>query len=66
MRTWSNVDETDTGIMVDVIQDQLCDCNGVQALMRLLVPAQMDHGEEAMVNTAAKLLSIIQEKGRLP
>ncbi|CAO3669084.1 unnamed protein product [Umbelopsis ramanniana] len=45
----------------DVIQEQVCDCNGVQALMRLLEPAQMDHGEEAMVNTAAKLLSIIQE-----
>lgn len=51
--------------MTDVIQEQVCDCNGVQALMRLLEPAQMDHGEEAMVNTAAKLLSIIQENGKL-
>ncbi|KAI8577275.1 hypothetical protein K450DRAFT_282785 [Umbelopsis ramanniana AG] len=45
----------------DVIQEQVCDCNGVQALMKLLEPAQMDHGEEAMVNTAAKLLTILQE-----
>ncbi|KAG2187025.1 hypothetical protein INT44_003253, partial [Umbelopsis vinacea] len=45
----------------DVIQEQVCDCNGVKALMSLLEPAQMDHGEDAMVNTAAKLLTIIQE-----
>ncbi|KAH8547591.1 armadillo-type protein [Umbelopsis sp. PMI_123] len=44
----------------DEIQEQVCECNGIQALRKLLEPAQMDHGEDAMVTTAAKLLTILQ------
>jgi hypothetical protein len=33
--------------------------------MKLLKPAQMDHGEDVMVSIAAKLLTIIQENGRV-
>jgi len=44
----------------DVIQEQICECQGVRALMTLIEPAQMNHGEEAMVTTAAKLLTVLQ------
>ncbi|GAB5586692.1 hypothetical protein Unana1_01592 [Umbelopsis nana] len=44
----------------DVIQEQVCECQGVRALMTLIEPAQMNHGEEAMVTTAAKLLTVLQ------
>jgi hypothetical protein len=47
----------------DIIQEQVCECQGVKALMTLIEPAQMNHGEDAMVTTAAKLLTVLQGKG---
>ena len=48
---------------LDIIQEQVCECQGVKALMTLIEPAQMNHGEDAMVTTAAKLLTVLQGKG---
>lgn len=48
----------------EAIQDQVCECNGVAALVELIDPAQMNHGEDVMVTVATKLLTILYENGK--
>lgn len=40
------------------------ECNGVAELVKLIDPAQMNHGEAAMVTVATKLLTILHENGK--
>ncbi|KAG2178013.1 hypothetical protein INT43_003266 [Umbelopsis isabellina] len=54
-------DENRKLVVKKAIQDQVCECNGVAALVELIDPAQMNHGEAVMVTVATKLLTILHE-----